>query len=117
MSISELPIIMVKCLFLTIIIEMIIGILLGIRNKKDILNIILVNIVTNPIVVTIPILIYLYFGYKYEIISLYILEIITVIVEGFIYLKVLNNKKINPFLLSLLLNLSSYLIGELINRL
>lgn len=117
MSINDLPIIMVRCLLLTIIIEVIVGLLIGIRNKKDIINIILVNIVTNPIVVSVPILIYLYFGYKYERLSLYILEIITLFVEGFIYLKVLNYKKLNPFLISLLLNLSSYLIGELINYL
>ena len=117
MSINDLPIIMARCLILTIIIEVIIGIILGIRNKKDLLNIILVNVVTNPIVVSFPILIYLLFGYNYEMLSLYILEIVTLFVEGFIYKKVLIYKKINPFLISLILNLSSYLIGELINYL
>ena len=117
MSINELPMIMTRCLILTIIIELVGGLILGIRNKKDIINVILVNIVTNPIVVSIPILVYLYFGYDYERLSLYILEVITLFVEGFIYLKVLNYKKINPFLISLILNLSSYLIGELINYL
>ena len=117
MSIDELPMIMVRCLILTIIIEVVMGLILGIRNKKDILNVILVNIITNPIVVTVPILIYLYYGYRYERLSLYILEVITLFTEGFIYMKVLNYKKINPFLISLFLNLSSYLIGELINYL
>lgn len=115
MSLNELPMIMVRCLILTIVVEVIVGLILGIRNKKDIINVILVNIVTNPIVVSIPILIYLYYGYNYERLSLYILEVITLFVEGLIYLKVLNYKKINPFLISLFLNLSSYLIGELIN--
>lgn len=117
MSIDELPMIMVRCLILTIIIEVVMGLILGIRNKKDILNVILANIITNPIVVTVPILIYLYYGYRYERISLYILEVITLFTEGFIYMKVLNYKKLNPFLISLFLNLSSYLIGELINYL
>ncbi len=117
MSINDLPIIMARCLILTIIIEVIVGIILGIRNKKDILNVILVNVVTNPIVVSFPILIYLLFGYNYEMLSLYILEIVTLFVEGFIYKKVLIYKKTNPFLISLILNLSSYLIGELINYL
>ena len=115
MSLNELPMIMVRCLILTIVIEVIVGLIIGIRNKKDIINVILVNIVTNPVVVSIPILIYLCFGYNYERLSLYILEVITLFVEGVIYLKVLNYKKINPFLISLFLNLSSYLIGELIN--
>ena len=117
MSINDLPIIMARCLILTIIIEVIGGIILGIRNKKEILNVILVNVVTNPIVVSFPILIYLLFGYNYEMLSLYILEIVTLFVEGFIYKKVLIYKKTNPFLISLILNLSSYLIGELINYL
>ena len=46
-----------------------------------------------------------------------VLEIITVITEGFIYSKVLDFKKINPYILSIILNLGSYLIGEVINRL
>ena len=64
MSINELPMIMIRCLLLTIIIEIIVGLILGIRNKKDIINIILVNIVTNPIVVSIPILVLVKYGYS-----------------------------------------------------
>ena len=109
MLINELPKIMIECLLLTIIFELTVSIIIGVRNKKDILNIILVNILTNPLVVTIPV----YFNVKYGLlernISLYILEIITVITEGYIYKKVLNYKKINPFVISLVLNLSSYL--------
>lgn len=107
---------MLKCLLLTIFIEVIVGILIGIRNKKDILNIVLVNILTNPLVVSIPIYVLVKYGYNYQIISLVILEVLTVIIEGFIYFKVLIYKKINPFIISLILNLSSYLIGEIINR-
>ena len=117
MILDELPIIMIKCLLCTIIIECIIGYIIGIRNKKDILNIILVNILTNPIVVSIPV--YLMIRYKsinlrYN--SLLVLEILTFLVEGFIYSKVLKYKKINPFLISLILNLGSYFIGEIINK-
>ena len=107
---------MLKCLLLTIFIEVIVGILIGIRNKKDILNIVLVNILTNPLVVSIPIYVLVKYGYNYQIISLVILEVLTVIIEGFIYFNVLIYKKINPFIISLILNLSSYLIGEIINR-
>ena len=113
---NNLPFTMVKCLGLTIIMELTLAIILGIRNKKDILTVILVQIVTNPIVVTIPYLIYLYCGYTQYKISIYVLEILTVIVEGFIYFKTLKHRKINPFLLALILNLFSYLLGEVINR-
>ena len=115
MLINNLPLIMLKCLILTIIIEIIIGLLLKIKNKKDILNITLVNLITNPIVVSIPVYINIKFGLLERNICLIILELLTLFIEGFIYKKVLNYKKINPYLISLILNLSSYLIGEIIN--
>lgn len=108
---------MIKCLICTIFIEIVIGLIIGIKNKKDLLNILLVNILTNPLVVTIPIYVLVKYGYNYQIISLIILEVLTVIVEGYIYLKTLKYKKINPFIISLILNLSSYVIGEIINKL
>ena len=114
MNINDLPIIMIKCLLCTIIIELVLSLILGIRTKKDILNIILVNIATNPIVVSVPILFLIKYNSNMRIISLYILEIFTVLVEGFIYKKVLNYKKINPYLFSLLLNCGSYFIGKLL---
>ena len=116
MTINQLPIVMVRCLVLTILFETSIALLLKVRDKKDILNIVLVQIVTNPIVVSFPFFIMLMYGYRYYQTTIYILEVITVIVEGFIYYKVLNYRKINPFLLSLILNGSSYLIGEILNR-
>ena len=117
MRIDDLPYIMVKCLVLTIIIELVIAIIIGIRNKKDILNVILVNVFTNPLVTSIPIFIYLKYGYNAEKVSLIILEIFAFVSEGFIYSKVLKYKKLNPYLISLILNLSSYLIGVVINSL
>lgn len=101
----------------TIVIEIVIAIILKINNKKDLLNIILVNIATNPLVVSIPVFILVKYSYGFSIISLILLEVLTVIIEGLIYFKVLDYKKINPFLLSLILNLSSYFIGEIINKL
>ena len=115
MNVNNIPFILIKCLLLTIIIELIMALILGVRDKKDILNVILVNIITNPIVVMSQILLYLYFGYKIEIIGVAILEILVVPIEGLIYKKVLNYKKINPILLSLILNASSLIIGGFIN--
>lgn len=117
MKINDLPLIMIRSLLFTIIIEIIVALILKIKDKKDILNIILVNAITNPIVVTIPV----YFNYEYGLkernISLQILELLTLLFEGTIYKKYLKNKKINPYIISLILNLSSYLVGEIINRL
>lgn len=116
MLINDLPKIMCFCLLMTILIEVILSLILGVRDKKDILNIILVNVLTNPLVTSIPILVLVTIGWKERIIMLIILELLTFIVEGLIYYKTLKFKKINPFLLSLILNGASYLIGEVINN-
>ena len=49
-------------------------------------------------------------------IALIILEVLVVFVEGFIYQKYLKKRNINGYLLSLLLNISSYGLGLLINE-
>lgn len=117
MSISNLPLLLIRCLLLTIVIELIVALILSVRDKKDIINIILVNVITNPVVVMTQTLLYVKFGSSIELIGIIILEILVVLVEGLIYKKVLDFKKINPLLLSLLLNASSFFIGELINLL
>lgn len=117
MILNDIPFIMIRCLLLTILIELAIALILGVRDKKDIINVILVNVITNPVVVMSQILLYLKFGYKIEMIGIIVLEILVVPIEGLIYNKVLTYRKINPFLLSLVLNGASFLIGELINLL
>lgn len=115
MNINELPLIMLICLSSTIVIELIMSLLLGIRNKKDILNVILVNIMTNPLVVSI--LIYITYNRLFNTtISIIILETLVILTEGFVYKKLLTFDKINPYVLSLILNISSYFIGGLLNN-
>lgn len=115
MNINELPLIMLICLSSTIVIELIMSLLLGMRNKKDILNVILVNIMTNPLVVSI--LMYIIYNRLFNTtISIIILEILVILTEGFAYKKVLTFDKINPYVLSLILNISSYFIGGLLNN-
>lgn len=114
--INDLPFIMIRCLLITLIIELIVAFIIKIRDKKDLINVALVNLLTNPIVVSVPILVYInYFGNSQKI-SLIILEVLTLFVEGFVYSKVLKYKKINPYLISLILNCSSYFLGELVNH-
>ncbi len=114
MNLNDLPKYMLICLLLTIIFEVVIGLIIGIRNKKDILNIILVNMLTNPLVTSIPTALLFYFSPLVGNISLVILEILTVIVEGFIYKKVFMYKRINPYLISIILNGCSYLLGLIV---
>lgn len=116
MLINELPKLMLRSLICTIIIELLVSIILGIRNKKDILNVILVNIITNPLVAVIPVYFNFFYTLKMRNTVLIILEILTLIFEGYIYKRYLNYKKLNPFSISLILNCSSYFIGEVIIR-
>ncbi len=116
MKISDLPYIALRCLILTIIVECLIAFILGYR-KKDLLNILLANAITNPIVSTIPVYVNVKYGLLYRNICLLVLELLVLIVEGYIYKKYLKNRKINPYILSLILNISSYLIGMIINYL
>lgn len=106
---------MLRCLFTTLIIETILAFILGVRDKKDFINIVLVNILTNPLVVSMSIYINIRYGVQIRDIWIIFLELSVFIIEGCIYLKVMNYKKINAFVISLLLNFSSYFIGEIIN--
>lgn len=116
MRIADLPYIMIQCLLVTVLIECTVAFILKYR-KKDLLNVLLVNILTNPLVVTIPVFFNIKFGVTGRNISLIVLELLVLIVEGLIYNKYITRRKINPFVLSLILNMSSYLIGEVINYL
>ena len=115
MTINEVPYYIIRSLVLTIIIEVVVGIIIGIKNKKDILNIVLVNMITNPIVNIVPIMLNIYVSLKARNISIYILEVVILFTEGLIYKKVLSYKKLNYFLISFILNLSSYGIGLILN--
>ena len=117
MLVKDIPKIMTTCLFLTIIIETFFALLFQVKDKKDYVNIVLVNMITNPLVVMIPFFLGFKLGLLYQNISLIFLEILTVIIEGLLYKKYLSYQKINPLLLSLFLNLLSYFVGEIYWRL
>ena len=94
-------------LVLTLIIELTISIVLGIRGK-DILRIIFINIMTNVPLNIIVNLLYMRFDPNiifYCVVP--ILEILVFIIEGR-YFKKLDNSIINPYKLSFLLNIFSY---------
>jgi len=105
---------MLICLLLTIIVEVIVAYILKVKDKYDFINIVLVNILTNPLLVSIINLISINYGTKLSNICLFIFEVLVVSIEGLIYKKYLSFKKINPFVLSLILNVCSYLSGLLL---
>ena len=114
MGIDNIPLTMVVCLSLTIVIETLLAFIIEVR-KKDLLFVVLAQVVTNPIVVTVPYLIFILFGYRNYLISIYILEVLAFLIEGLIYSKTLKRKKINSYVLSLILNICSYGFGLLMN--
>lgn len=109
-----LPYIMILALVVTILLEVLFTLIIKIRDKKDIINIILVNVLTNPLLVSITYVIFLKYGEGIQKIVEIVMEIIIIVVEGILYKKYLKFKKINPFLISFILNLSSYTIGSLL---
>lgn len=115
MMINEIPYYIARSLILTILIEVTVALIIGIRKRKDIINVILVNMITNPIVNIIPITLNVYIGLYARNISLIVLEIFALFTEAFIYKEVLKYKKINWFLVSLILNAASFGIGEILN--
>lgn len=112
---DSLPTIMIVSFAMTIIIENIFALFFGVRSIKDFLNIILVNIVTNPIVVSTSTLINIKYGYETKYYALIPIELAVVVIEGFIYKKTLRYKG-NPFKLSFILNVLSFFIGYFANQ-
>lgn len=102
-------------LLLTILIELSISTFLGIKTRNDIRIVILVNICTNPIVVYIANILKLLNNNLLYILTVILLEIIVVFVEFRLYNKYLKNYKKSKFILSLVNNISSYMIGILLN--
>ena len=69
-------------LFLTIIFETAFALLWGVRQKRDILLIVLANIVTNPVAVTLYYFFCKYFGLGFMVV---LIEIAVVLAEAEIY--------------------------------
>lgn len=104
------------CLVLTIVVELLVARLLGIKNKQELLIIIAAQIFTNPIAVFITSACIdwtadsaQYYG------CIVAVELAVIIVEGLIYkLKGVSNA---PWRLSILCNLASVSVGILIQTL
>ena len=115
--IDLIPYYLFKSLLITLIVEVGCALILKDTFKKDYLNIVLVNIFTNLLLNSILIGIGIFYGQNTWLFWLIILETIVFIFEGFVYKKVLIYQKWNPYVFSIILNMSSFLIGMIINRL
>ena len=110
-----LPIVMVVCLVLTIVIEILAGLLLKVRGFKNIAHIALVNVMTNPLLVSVTHYTGLLNEDYVKYIVLAVLEILAVIAEGVVYKKYLKYDNLNPFVLSLFLNICSFGLVSILN--
>ena len=99
---------------LTLLLEIPAALILGLRRKEDILLVGLVNILTNPIIVLILNLFFIFTASPPPWFLILPLEVFAVLTEGFIYQKGLSYRRIHPFFLSLILNGISYFGGLLL---
>lgn len=111
-------IVFVEALALTLVIELSVALLLKVRNKFDIVYIALINCVTNPLINVIYAGIIIFFkvpaGSFIRYIAVFILELFVWLSEGLFFKKMLEYKKLPGLLLSLILNLTSFLLGLII---
>ncbi|HEY5561670.1 MAG TPA: hypothetical protein VIK72_07935 [Clostridiaceae bacterium] len=101
----------IKALVSTEVIEIIVAFLLGYRGKKFYTILILINIITNPMLNCIVLVLY-YFSID-EFFIVPVLELLVVIVEWRLFIYALKKNEKSYLLLCIIINLSSYLIGVL----
>ena len=99
-------------LILTLILEAGFFFLAGKRNKKDLLLVILVNIITNPLVVLLYWLAVSYTAWP-AVVVIAPLELFAVLAEGYYYQKYGQDFK-RPYLFSAAANMFSFGIGAII---
>ena len=96
-------------LIMTVITECIVAVITGVRGKRQFITIVLMNILTNPLINTALHLLSLS-GALYCL-AVFILEGAVVFTEGFILKKACYDLPMNPYILSFVLNLSSFMAG------
>ena len=104
------------CLALTVVIEAVFAFVFGVRSMRGQLAVLLANLITNPVMNAMLTVVSFYLSPSAYYYFLVPAELIVVAVEGLIYKKTLS-VKLNPFLLSLILNVCSYALGTVILKL
>ncbi len=107
--------ILLNNLLIVFVSELPLAFLLGAKSLKKFTSVALINIITNPAIVYISLLTLLFAG-KWHTPVLIILEIAVLFIEGFSFSKFKIFDKKNPYLISLCLNLTSFLMGEIIEK-
>lgn len=105
---------LVVSLVLTILFETGFYLLIGKRNKKDLLLVVLANVMTNPVVVSLYWLAFLHTDWNRVTVTA-LLELFAVLTEGYLYKKFGQDFKY-PFLFSLSANAFSFGAGVLLQQ-
>jgi len=105
---------LISALLLTEVVEFVAAYIMGHRGKEFYIALVLVNLITNPLINYILLVLYTLKLLHFRLIIIIILEIIVIISEWRILSYALP-KKIKSFLtLSIAMNISSYLVGVMI---
>lgn len=97
-------------LCVTVLLESAAALVLGIRKYRDLLLVILVNILTNPVVV-LTLNLFLFFRQATPWYLVLTLEAAAILTEALLYRSRLEYCRMHPLVLSLILNLTSYIGG------
>ena len=100
-------------LTIVFVVELTLAVILGARNFKKFITVALINIITNPLVVITMLTVTIFYN-RFETFVLVVLELAVFFTEGFLFSKYKPFKKDSPYFISLILNLSSYLAGEIL---
>lgn len=103
-------------LFLTIVIELVIALFFGFRKKIEIIAIVFVNLLTNPILNYLLLVNNHFSFFKTNLLIILFLEFVVVLVEWKLLVYALQGKTKKLLLLSLLMNFCSYIAGVIIFR-
>ena len=107
---------LIVSLLLTIIIEISISFIIGIREKEDLKVVFWTHVLTNPVVVYIANCVKLLNNNVIYNIIVFIMEVLVIIVEFSIYKKFLDYKKKSPLLISSINNIISFSLGIIISK-
>ena len=106
---------MLTALALTVVIEAAFAFVLGVRTGRGQLIVLLANVITNPLLNAVLTVVSFYLSPAVYYWFLVPLEVVAVLAEGRIYQTTLR-LKLNPYLLSFLLNAASFLFGTAIKH-
>ena len=116
MVVKQIIITLIVCLILTLVLEEVTALIVGVRKGFDLTVILFSNLLTNPVVVFSGMLLASFTNIPRPV-YIIVLELAAFITEALIYRKLLFTKKPSPFLLSLILNSVSFFAGTTLSSL